>query len=188
MLRLLESQYPDFLPSVSPLIAISFVGAMYLPRKWGWLVGPFTLLLTDLAFLKLNQTTDGAGSMFSGVTLVVVAVYALAGGLGILISQRKSLGKILGGSVLCSLAFYFATNTFAWWHDLALHLNPGYAPTLAGWWQANTVGLPGYIPSLVFLRNGVLGDLFFTLVLLLVLDRGLLFGQAPNRTPRPASV
>src|ERR1700677_161359 len=85
MLRLLESQYPDFLPSVSPLIAISFVGAMYLPRKWGWLVGPFTLLLTDLAFLKLNQTTDGAGSMFSGVTLVVVAVYALAGGLGILI-------------------------------------------------------------------------------------------------------
>ncbi len=61
-------------------------------------------------------------------------------------------------------------------------MTPGYPATFAGWWQANTVGLPGYDPTWLFLRNGMAGDLFFTLLLLLVLDRGLLFGEAPAHT------
>jgi hypothetical protein len=180
--RLLSSQFPQFIPNISPLMAIAYVGAMYLPRRWGWLVGPATLVLTDLAFLRLNYLTDGSGSMFSWWSVISLVIYAAAGGLGILISLHKSLPKIISGSLGCSLVFYVVGNTFSWWHDIVIHLTPGYPATLAGWWQANTIGLPDQTPETwVFLRNGIAGDLFFVFVLLLVLDRGFLLGQAPAR-------
>jgi hypothetical protein len=178
--RLLSSHFPEFIPNISPLMAIAYVGAMYLPRRWGWLVGPATLVVTDLAFVRLNQ--DAGSPMFSRWSLASLAFYAAAGGLGLLIARRKSLTKIIGGSVGLSLAFYVVANTFAWAGGAATAAEPGYAMTFAGWWQANTVGLPGWEPTWHFLRNGMAGDLFFSLLLLLVLDRGLLFGEAPART------
>jgi len=179
--RLLNNMYPEVVPNISPLMALAYVGAMYLPRRWGWLVGPVALLMTDLAFVEVNYQTDGSGSMFSWWTVISFGIYAAAGGLGILISRRKSLAKIISGSFVCSLVFYVAANTFSWWHDVAIDLPNGYPATAAGWWQANTVGLAGYTPTWVFLRNGLAGDLFFVLVLLLVLDRGFLFGQMPAK-------
>ena len=185
--RLLSSLLPEFIPNISPLMAIAYVGAMYLPRRWGWLVGPSTLVLTELAFLQVNYRTDGSGSMFSWWMVISLGIYAAAGGLGILISRRKSLTKIISGSLVCSLLFYVAANTFSWWHDVVVHMTPGYPATLAGWWQANTVGLPGYPATWLFLRNGMAGDLFFAFLLLLVLDRGFLFGKSPAKTtPRTA--
>src|SRR5271167_1086260 len=85
-LRLLGNAFPNFIPNVSPLMAIAYVGAMYLPRKWGWLVGPLTFQLTDLAFLGIYYRTDGSGSMFSWWTVISAVIYAGVGGLGILIS------------------------------------------------------------------------------------------------------
>jgi len=186
--RLLSSEYPAFIPNISPLMAIAFVGAMYLPRRWGWLVGPATLVLTDLAFLQVNYRTDGSGSMFSWWSVVSLGIYAAVGVLGLLIARRKSLTKIISGSLACSLVFYVAGNTFSWWHDIVIQMTPGYSATLAGWWQANTVGLPDQTPpSWVFLRNGMAGDLFFVFLLLLVLDRGFLLGRSPAKTaPRMA--
>ncbi len=176
--RLLSSNFPEFIPNISPLMAIAYVGAMYLPYRWGWLVGPSTLVLTDLAFLQVNYRTDGSGSMFSWWTVISLVIYAGAGGLGIWISQHKSLARIISGSLVCSLLFYLAANTFSWWHDVVVHMNPGYPATLAGWWQANTMGLPGFTPTWTFLRNGMMGDLFFVFLLLFVLDRGFLFSRA----------
>jgi hypothetical protein len=176
--RLLSSIFPEVIPNISPLMAIAFVGAMYLPVRWGWLVGPVALLITDLAFLQVNYRTDGSGSMFSWWTLISLAIYAAVGGLGILIARRKSLAKIVAGSLASSLLFYLAANTFSWWHDVVIGMTPGYPATFTGWWQANTIGLPGYIPTWTFLRNGMAGDLFFVFVLLLLLDRGMLFGKA----------
>ena len=89
--------------------------------------------------------------------------------------------KIVSGSLGLSLAFYVVANTFAWAGGAATVSEPGYAMTLAGWWQANTVGLPGWEPTWHFLRNGMAGDLFFCLLLLLILDRGFLLGHAPVR-------
>jgi hypothetical protein len=179
--RLLISVFPEVIPNVSPLMAIALLGAIYLPRRWGWLVGPVAMVITDLAFLKLNYLTGGSGSMFSWWTVISLGVYVVAGGIGILISRRKSLVKIISGSLACSLLFYVAGNTFSWWHDIVVKMNPGYSPTLAGWWQANTLGLPGYPPTWLFLRNGMAGDLFFVFILLLILDRALLLGRTPAK-------
>ncbi len=175
------------MPDLSPLMAISFVGAMYLPRRWGWLVGPAAFALTDLAFLEVNYRTDGSGSMFSWMTVLSLGIYAAAGGLGIWMATRKSLTKIVSGSLVCSFLFYVISNTFSWWHDLVVMMPNSYTPTLAGWWQANTIGIVGYPPTWLFLRNGMAGDLFFALLLLLILDRELLLGHASVKaTPRAA--
>ncbi|MCE0521541.1 MAG: hypothetical protein LV480_01350 [Methylacidiphilales bacterium] len=178
LFRLLSSSFPEIIPNISPLMALALLSAIYLPRRWGWLVGPAAMVVTDLAFLELNYRTDGSGTMFSWWTVISLGIYVLAAGLGLLISRRKSLGKIVAGSLACSLLFYVAANTFSWWHDVVVKMNPGYSPTLAGWWQANTLGLPGYPPTWIFLRNGMAGDLLFVFVLLLVFDRALLLGRS----------
>ena len=178
--RVLASQYPHLWPNISPLMAVAFLGAMYLPRAWGWLVGPATMIFTDIAFIPLNQR---AGSpMFSWDTVLFFCFFAAVGAFGTLMAPRKSLVKIVGGSVLCSLLFYVIANTFAWAGGVVTASNPGYPQTFAGWVQANTVGLPGWEPTWHFLRNGIAGDLFFVFVLLLVLDRGLILGRQAART------
>jgi hypothetical protein len=48
--------------------------------------------------------------------------------------------------------------------------------------QANWTGVPGYPPAWHFLRNGLLGDLFFLAVFLLILDRPLLFAPFTRRS------
>ncbi|HEX4140225.1 MAG TPA: DUF6580 family putative transport protein [Candidatus Methylacidiphilales bacterium] len=192
VLRLVGNHFVEALPDISPFMALAFVGAMYFPRSWGWLVTPAALLLTDVAFLGINQRTDGSGQFFSAWTVIALgfaaALYAAASGFGIWIARGKSLGKILAGSVVCSVLFYVATNTYSWLYDsFVVHLSGGYAPTFAGWLQSNTTGLPGYDPAWMFLRNAIAGDLFFAVVLLLVLDRALLFGHSTGKAaPRMA--
>jgi hypothetical protein len=109
-------------------------------------------------------------------------IYAAAGGLGLYLAKSRTLPKIVAGSLLCSLLFYVTTNTFSWVWDFSIHVPNAYAPTLAGWWQANTTGLPGYAPSWMFLRNSMLSDLFFSLVLVFILDRTLIPGLAPVKS------
>jgi hypothetical protein len=176
--RLISGAFPEALPNISPMIAVALVGAMYLPRAWGWLVGPVVLLVTDTAFLATNERA--VGHMFSWWTLVSLAFYALAGGLGVFLALRKSLLNIAGASIGCSIAFYVLANTLAWWGSTTT--SPGYLPTFGGWWQANTVGLPGFQPTWTFLRNGMLGDLFFCGVLVAIFDRDLLLHPLRTRT------
>jgi hypothetical protein len=171
--RLLSSLFPEVVPNLSPLLALAYIGAMCLPRRWGWLIGPAAFVITDLALLPTNYRVNA--SVLSWWTLTSLAFYFAAAGLGILISQRKSLARVLSGSVLLSVGFYVVANTFSWAGT------PAYPRGFAGWWQANTVGLPGYAPSWTFLRNGIAGDLFFVAVFLLVLDRALLLCRAPAR-------
>ena len=52
------------------------------------------------------------------------------------------------------------TNTASWL------TTPGYAKTLLGWWQALSVGLPGYPPTWLFFRNAMVSDAGFTLAFL----------------------
>jgi hypothetical protein len=182
LFRLVSSHYPEAMPNVSPFMAISYVGGLCLPRRWAWLIGSAAIFLSDFAFLDINYRT--IGSAFSWWSVISLVIYAGAGLLGILIARRASLVKIVSGSLGCSLLFYVAANTFSWWQNITIKMTPAYSPDLAGWWQANTIGLPGYDPTWLFLRNGMAGDFFFVFLLLFILNRGLLFRPASTR-PAP---
>jgi hypothetical protein len=184
--RLASGMHPEALPNISPMIAVALVGTMYLPRAWGWLIAPVAFVVTELAFLATNHRADGFTLSWS--TLAFLVFYVLVGRLGLALARNKSLLKVVAGSIVCSLVFYVLGNTFAWLGNSSPMASPSYLPTLSGWWQANTVGLPGWQPTWTFLRNGVLGDLFFAGVLLAIFDRELLLHPLRSRAGVTSSV
>jgi hypothetical protein len=185
VLRMLGEIFPTLVPNASPLMALAFVSGIYFPRRWGWMVGAAACIVSELAMIPYSYKVIGVA--FPWWALASLPMYLVAAGLGVFLAPGRTLGKLIAGSVTLSVLFYLAANTFCWAASALAHSTPGYPATLAGWWQANTTGIPGYAPTWVFLRNGVLGDLFFLVVFLLVLDRALLFAPFAGRSAAAAS-
>jgi hypothetical protein len=147
--------YDLALANVSPLMAITFCGAVYSKRRWFWMV-PFVALLASDVFINQHyQSQYGFDWRISGF-IARTACFAVAVLLGRWVATRKSWLWLLNGSLLGALIFYFVTNTQSWWADAY------YAKTLAGWWQALTTGHPEYPPTYLFLLRSLFGDIMFT--------------------------
>ncbi len=163
----------SWLHNFAPLSAIALCGALALPRRAAFALPLVALLITDVV---LNQ--------YYGFPLVSVemlaryAVLAAITGAGWSLRRNPQALMVLGASALCSVAFYFVTNTASWLTE------PGYAKTFAGWAQALTGGLPGYPPTLAFFRNTLLSDVFFT-GLFLVCTRLVHSAPAAAQTESP---
>jgi hypothetical protein len=41
-------------------------------------------------------------------------------------------------------------------------INPAYAKTISGFWQAQFLGEPGYAPAYLFLRNSIVSTILFS--------------------------
>lgn len=135
----------------APLSAIALCGAFVLPRRIAFILPLVALFATDLV---LNHYYE--------VPLVSTAMIARYGALALIaaagwwLRNRPQALTVLGTSALCSVGFYFVTNTASWITER------GYVKTFEGWAQALTGGLPGYPPTLTFFRNTVLSDVLFT--------------------------
>lgn len=146
-----------WLPNFSPMAALVFCGAIFLPWRAGLLLPAAVLLVSDVI---LNRHF-GSPLFDSSMLVRYVALGALAGA-GLWLRFNPKPAPILAGSLAGSLLFYVTTNTASW---LALD---GYSKNFAGWVQALTTGLPGYQPQTwVFFRNSVVSDLLFTMLILL---------------------
>ncbi len=145
----------DGIANFSPVAAVVFCGAAFLPKRFAIAVPLAAMLITDVA---LNQHYGAA--FFTVGTLLRYLGFAAIFMIGLRLRDREARGsyqwKLFGGAVLGTLIFYILGNTGAW---LA---SPGYAKTLAGWWQSQTVGLAPFPPSYLFLRNSLASDLLFT--------------------------
>ena len=132
------------------------------------------MLITDVA-LNLH----GGYPIFTFGMLVRYVAFAAIFAIGLQLRTREARGayqwKLFGGAVAGTIIFYVLSNTGAW---LSL---PAYPKTLAGWWQAQTIGLPGFPPCYLFLRNSLIGDLFFTGLF------ALCFAFATRSTKDPAA-
>lgn len=137
------------------MTAVAFCGAVYFrERRWSWL--PFGgLCLTDL-YINWFYAIEYGYYMEVGAYVARFAAFAVALGIGVWVSRRKSWLWLLNGSLLGALLFYFITNTQSWWGDIY------YAKNFTGWWQALTIGHPEYPPTIFFFRNTLFGDLMFT--------------------------
>ena len=143
------------LSNFSPVMAIGFCGAVYFRNRWMWLIPFAALSLSDLYINWFYAREYGFHWPVSGV-IARTACFAVALGIGAWVASRKSWLNLLNGSLLGALVFYIVTNTQSWAAD------PFYTKTLAGWWQALTVGHPEYPPTVFFFRNTLFGDLMFT--------------------------
>jgi hypothetical protein len=144
---------PGAWANFSPLAALLLCSAAYLPRAFIFLAGLGPLLVADLilnAHYHQPLIDTGMFSRYFSFGLILVL-----GGF----VRKQHTNKVLflfASTLLGSSLFYLLTNTSAWISTA------DYAKTLAGWWQALTVGLPGYPPTLLFFRHTLLSDLFFT--------------------------
>ncbi len=131
--------------------AVALCGAAYLPSRWSMLIPIGALGVSDL-ILNLHY----GASLFDPQILVRYACLIAIAGAGRWIAQNgwRPL-DLIGGSILASTGFYLVTNTVSWATE------PAYPPGVSGWWQALTIGLPGYAPTWTFFRNSLVGDLVF---------------------------
>ena len=153
MLVFALSRIPGVLPqNFSAAYAIAFCGAVYFSGAMAWWLPLGTLLITDIALNVFYYKEP----VFSGYMLVKMLGFAAIIALGKLFSARDGWFKLLGGGLLGAILFYLISNTASWIY------NPGYAKTLAGWWQALTTGLPGFPPTWEFFRSTLMSMGLFT--------------------------
>lgn len=167
----------EVLENFTPWMALAFTGTLVFSKRVPFILIPLLLVAIDF-------TATGA-QVLHWEALVVYGCFATA---ALLASRWRGqigmLGSLLG-VVGCSLVFYFFTNTVSWLS------NPvsAYSRDLAGWLQAVTTGEPGHLPTWFFLRNSLVSDLGFSLLLLAAFNTEAAFRQQqriPLRQPLAA--
>ncbi len=134
-----------FLPhpaNFAPIGAIAIFSGLYLPKKWAIVLPLAAMLFSDIFI----------GFYSLPIMLSVYAGLALTALIGLWVRRNKKVGTILGGTILGSVIFYLATNGAVW------AFGSLYAHNFAGLMQS-------YIMAIPFFRNSLLGDLFYTGVL-----------------------
>jgi len=134
-----------FLPhpaNFAPIGAIAIFSGLYLPRKWA--------VILPLAAMFFSDIFIGFYSL--PIMLTVYASFTAMGLIGLIIRKHKKLSTVLGGTVLGGVIFYLATNGAVWAFGTL------YPHTLAGLTQCYYMAIP-------FFRNSLLGDLFYTGIL-----------------------
>lgn len=142
--------HPD---NFTPIGAMALFGAAYFSRNTLTLTIPFiSLFLSDLI---LNNVIYS--QYYTGFTLITswwiyggFALVMLAGWL--LLRNNVSPGRVIVASLTASLLFFLVTNFSVWQSGMM------YPRTGAGLMACYAAGLP-------FLKNTVMGDLFFSGVL-----------------------
>jgi hypothetical protein len=160
---------PGAWANFSPLAAILLCSAVYLPRKIILLAGLGPLVIADLilnAHYHAPMVDTGMLSRYFCFGLILILGYIVRK------QQHFKLFFLFSSTLAGSCLFYLITNTATWMST------PDYAKTMPGWWQALTIGVPGFPPTLFFFRNTLLSDLFFTA--LFVVTQAI-FSRSPSR-------
>ncbi len=155
----------DLIPNFAPWMALAFAGSIVMPRTLAWWLWPALLLSCDLAV--------GTGQI--QYMWLVYACYGVAAIIGSQLRGKAGVMKTLLGTAIGSIAFYVITNTQAWYHS------PAYVQTLAGWWQAQTVGDLVHLPqSWIFLVRSLLSDVGFAALLVIAYNSEASMRRLPS--------
>lgn len=126
-------------PNFAPIAAIALFGGAYLPKKIA-LVLPLLAMLVSDVFIGFYEIRLMIFVYFSFLICVV---------LGFWLKKNKKWQTVLGSSILGALIFYLLTNFAVW--------------AFSSWYSKDFFGLiQSYVMALPFLRNSLLGDLFYT--------------------------
>jgi hypothetical protein len=127
--------------NATPTMAIALFGGTYLARRWALILPLGIVAISDL-FLGWHATIPFTWGAF-----------ALTGMIGWWIRSRPQPGRILGGALAGSVAFFIITNLGVW--IMGDHM---YPRTLDGLWSC-------YVAAIPFFRATVLGDLVYATAL-----------------------
>ena len=171
------SAYVTELGNFSPIMALAFCAGVYIRDRRLWAVPFAALVLSDL-YLNHYYAVRFHYEYSLGEELPRIACFSAGLGLGFLVRRKRTWINLLSGTLGGSLLFYIVTNTAAFFAD------PFYLKTGAGWWQALTVGHPGFPPTLFFFRNTLVSDLVFTAAFATAMELSLLRRSEPSLLAR----
>ncbi len=141
----------------TPIAAIALFGGAYFTKRWQALFVPMAAMLLSDTILEI---TTGWG--FHSGMVIVYAAFTLVSVVGIVMLKNVNPARVVSSSLISSLIFFLITN-FAF-----LYPESAVADQSLGTYPHNFSGIvSSYIAGLPFLKNQILGDLFFS---------GLLFG------------
>ncbi len=139
-------------PNFSPVEAMAlFGGAYFSKRAWAVWAPLLAMFVSDLA-LGLLMGGEYFSYFVSAGFWLVYATVALLSVFGFGLRGRVTALRVGGYSLLGATLFFLVTNLGVWYGSAF------YPQTAAGLAAAYTAGLP-------FFQNGVLGTLFYSLVL-----------------------
>ncbi len=146
------SRWPDAMPyGISAAYGVVLCCGAF-SRRFPWWLAFAVILVTDVLKNLYQYHVDAVSSFMLGNYVAYGLVFLL----GRWLTAKASLLKLTLGGMLGAILFYLVTNTAAW---ITL---PDYAKTLAGWFQAVTVGLTGWPETWKFFGRTVLGSGLFT--------------------------
>lgn len=152
-------------PNMTPVAAIAIVASLYLGRWWS-LVLPITVL-------SLSDVTIGSYDWH--IMLSVYGSFALIGVLSWTTIKYRSVLSVGVTAISGSLLFFLVTNAAVW------AFSPWYAKTFPGLLYAYEMGLP-------FLRNMMVGDIFYTGLLIITFETVCYFAFTKRYLSIPTQV
>lgn len=136
-----------------PLSAVAWCAGAYLPRPLA-LLAPLGILAASDVIIDAHYGVAFFSAQMAVRYLLLAGIAVTAIGL----RGRINLPVTLVGTLAGAVIFYTVTNAFCWLGS------PDYPQTAAGLWQAQTVGLPGYLPSWYFFRNALVSDGLYSIL------------------------
>ncbi|OGH91184.1 MAG: hypothetical protein A2534_04375 [Candidatus Magasanikbacteria bacterium RIFOXYD2_FULL_39_9] len=126
----------------APIAAIALFAGIYLPKKFAIILPLVAMLVSDFLL----------GFYLWPVMVSVYLSFVITGFIGLGIQKQKKASTILGGTLLASILFFIITNGAVW------AFGTMYTHNLNGLLQS-------YLMALPFFKNTLLGDLFYTGIL-----------------------
>lgn len=139
----------------TPIAALALFGGAYFTNRWQALLVPMAAMLLSDTILEI---TTGWG--FHSGMITVYAAFSLVSVLGMILLKNVNLTRTISASLISSLIFFLITN-FAFLYPESL-----IADQITGTYPHNFSGImSSYAAGLPFLKNQILGDLFYSGVL-----------------------
>lgn len=126
----------------APIGAIALFAGLYLPRRLSLVAPVSAMLISDIVI----------GFYDLRIMAAVYMSFLISIALGRMIKKNKSTAAVVGGTALGAVVFFLFTNAAVW------AFGTMYPQTLHGLGES-------YLMAIPFFRNSLLGDLFFTGVL-----------------------
>lgn len=150
--RHLPLSFPELF-NFTPVLALFLFSGSYLKGHLAW-SGPIVAVIVSDLILNPGYGVN----LLEPFMIITLLSYCVIFLMGKFIFKNKSLLSLMLGSVGCALLFHILTCSFSWF------VNPVYTKTLAGFWQAQFLGEPGYAPAYLFLRNSILSTVLFSTI------------------------
>jgi hypothetical protein len=138
----------------APVMALAVCSGSFLSRRLAWVVAVVAAVVPHFVINLSHGYGIGAAHLW---VLVVASAAAVA--LGAAVKAKATVVPVVGATLFSTVLFYLLSNTVSFFSGV------GYAPTLGGWWQCVTTGLPEFAPQTwVFGVRQLAGDVGFAVM------------------------